>query len=215
VQRPNVLAGGVLSTSGIAGQGGNLLIGPGGVANCIAAGLPAAACLAIQNTFLAPAGASASGPIDILTGDVVDFRFLNGDLERNAGNTSTFYRFDFSFIKAFPIPKHEQMRFELKLDVFNIFNRANFLLFNGNPNLNELTLALNPATGLPAANFFTCTVCQRPNGTYAGSSGQTLTLNDMQHGFTNSLKAGQFGALGNPTGTDLPRTIQISGRFRW
>jgi hypothetical protein len=215
VQRPNVLAGGVLSTSGIAGRGSNLLIGQGGVTACVAAGFSAAQCGAIQNTFLAPAGASGSGPIDSLTGETVDFKFLSGDLERNAGQGSTFYRFDFSFIKAFPIPKHEQMRFELKLDVFNIFNRANFLLFNGNPNLNELTLSLNPVTGLPAANFFNCTVCQRPNGTYVGSNGQVLTVNDLRHGFTDALKAGQFGALGNASATDLPRVFQISGRFRW
>jgi hypothetical protein len=203
VQRPNILPDGTLSTTNVAGRGGNLLVGPAGNALC-------PACP--QTTFKAPPGASSSGPLDSLepfdpiTGDpnIVDFQFLTGDLERNAGRTNPFYRFDLSFIKAFPI--REQMRFEVKVDIFNVLNHANFLLFNGNPNLNQLPISTDP----------NCRVClNATNGKYIGANGQTLTLNDLQNGYTAPLKAGQFGALGNPSTTDLPRTIQLSARFRW
>lgn len=195
VQRPNILPDGTLSTTNIAGRGGNLLIGPGGHAAC--PGCP-------QTTFLAPAGASASGARDSLTSEIVDFQFLNGGLERNAGKTNPFYRFDLSFIKAVPI--REQMRFEVKVDVFNVLNHPNFLLFNGNPNLNQLPISTDPG----------CRVClNATNGRYIGADGQTLKLSDLQNGFTTPLRRGQFGALGNPSTTDLPRTIQLSARFRW
>lgn len=195
VQRPNILANGILSTTNVAGRGGNLLISQAGHAAC-------PSCP--QTTFLAPPGASGSGALDSLTGDIVDFQFLTGDLERNAGRTNPFYRFDLSFIKAFPI--REQMRFEFKVDIFNVLNRANFLLFNGNPNLSQLPISTDP----------NCRVClNATNGRYIGASGETLTLSDLQNGYTAPLKAGQFGALGNPSTTDLPRTIQLSGRFRW
>jgi hypothetical protein len=50
-QRPNVLEDGMLSTAGITSSvGSNLLIGPRGVAACIASGQPAALCNSIQNT---------------------------------------------------------------------------------------------------------------------------------------------------------------------
>jgi len=125
-------------------------------------------------------------------------------LERNAGRTNPFCRFDLSFIKAVPI--REQMRFEVKVDVFNVLNHPNFLLFNGNPNLNQLPISTDPD----------CRVClNAANGRYIGADGQTLKLSDLQNGFTTPLKRGQFGALGNPSTTDLPRTIQLSARFRW
>jgi hypothetical protein len=136
----------------------------------------------------------------------VDFQFLNGNLERNAGQTSPFYRFDMSSIKAFPILGREGMRLELKVDFFNIFNRANFLLFNGHPNLNELPISTNPD----------CRLClNATNGRYIGADGRVLKLQDLQQGFSRDLKSKVFGTVGNPTATDLPRTIQISGRFRW
>jgi hypothetical protein len=98
------------------------------------------------------------------------------------------------------------MSLEFKVDVFNVLNHANFLLFNGNPNLNQLPISTDP----------NCRVClNATNGRYIGADGQVLTLTDLQNGYTAPLKAGQFGALGNPSTTDLPRTIQVSGRFRW
>jgi hypothetical protein len=196
VQRPNVLPDGTLSTTNIAGRGGNLLISQAGHAAC-------PACP--QTTFLAPAGASASGPRDSLTGDPVDFQFLNGNLQRNSGQTDPFYRFDVSFIKAFPI--REQMRVELKLDIFNIFNRANFLLFNGNPNLNALPISTDP----------NCRSClNATNGRYIGADGQVLHIQDLRNGrLDQDLLNPSFNGLGNPTGTELPRTIQLSARFRW
>ena len=51
-QRPNVLGDGTPSTAGIASSiGFNLLIGPGGVAACVASGHPAALYNLTQNTF--------------------------------------------------------------------------------------------------------------------------------------------------------------------
>ncbi|MDT7602955.1 MAG: hypothetical protein QOF61_952 [Acidobacteriota bacterium] len=196
VQRPNVLPDGTLSTVNIAGRGGNLLISQAGHAVC-------PACP--QTTFLAPAGASGSGPRDSLTGAPVDFQFLNGNLDRNSGQTDPFYRFDLSFIKAFPI--REQMRVEFKVDIFNILNRANFLLFNGNPNLNALSVSTDP----------NCRSClNATNGRYIGADGRVLHIQDLRNGrLDQDLQRPTFNGLGNPTGTDLPRTIQLSARFRW
>ena len=88
-QRPNVLSDGTISVAGIGSAGGVVgNFGPNAPAACITAGNPAAICNTIQNTFLAPAGASPFGPIDLLTGDVVDFKLANGNLERNAASGS-------------------------------------------------------------------------------------------------------------------------------
>ncbi|OLE55368.1 MAG: hypothetical protein AUG51_03585 [Acidobacteria bacterium 13_1_20CM_3_53_8] len=196
VQRPNVLPDGTLSTTNIAGRGGNLLISQAGHVVC-------PACP--QTTFIAPAGASRSGPRDSLTGDPVDFQFLNGNLQRNAGHTDPFTRFDMSFIKAFPI--REQMRFEVKIDIFNILNHTNFILFNGNPNLNAMPISTDP----------NCRSCLNAiTGHYVGSNGEILTIQDLRHGRVDSdITNPTFGGLGNPTGTDLSRTIQVSARFKW
>src|SRR5262249_28149276 len=92
----------------------NLTVGQSGVAACQAAGL--ANCAALQTSFDAPAGASALGPVDSFSGKPVDFQFITGNLARNAGQSLPLYRFDMSFIKAFPIPRRESMRLEFKLD---------------------------------------------------------------------------------------------------
>src|SRR5260370_19287880 len=68
-QRPNVAPDGTLKVTNIAGAfGSTLLISENGHAAC-------PACP--QTTYLAPANASANDPIDSLTGDLVDFPFLN------------------------------------------------------------------------------------------------------------------------------------------
>jgi hypothetical protein len=205
-QRPNVLGGGVLSTKNIAGSSGtNLLIGPNGAATC---GCP-------QTTFLAPPGASPLGALDSITGDPVDFQFVDGDLARDMGHTAAYYRFDMSFIKSFRIvPSHEQMRLEFKVDIFNILNQTNFLNFNGADVLNILPLGIDFKTGRGIPN---CTLCLNVfNGEYIGRNGQPLTLQDLEHGRVSADLANPvFGGIGDPTSTDLARTIQLSVRFRW
>jgi hypothetical protein len=197
VQRPNVLPDGTLITTNIASRGGGtLLVSQAGHAAC-------PACP--QTTFLAPADASPRGALDSLTGDVVDFQFLNGDLARNSGRTDPYYRFDLSFIKAFPFG--EQRRLELKVDVFNLFNHTNFLLFNANPNLSALPVSTDP----------NCRSClNATTGRYVGSDGHILNLRDLQHGrLDRDIQRPNFNGLGNPGGTDLARTIQLSARFRF
>lgn len=216
-QRPNVMANGTLSTAGIASfDGSNVLIGPGGVANCNSSGFfTAAQCASIQNTFLAPAGASSLGAIDTLSGDIVDFQFVNGNLERDAGRGSPLYRLDVSLQKTFHMPRAERVSLELRADAFNIFNHSNWQGFNGNDTLNALALSATSA-GIPKANFFTCTSCVRPNGTLAGSGGQSLTLSMLQHGkLDKDLTNPTFGNIGNPTTDDLQRVFQLSFRVRF
>jgi hypothetical protein len=215
-QRPNVMANGTLSTAGIASfDGSNVLIGPGGVVACTAAGFPSAQCNAIQNTFLAPAGASGLGAVDSLTGDIVDFQFVNGNLERDAGRGSPLYRMDVSLQKTFHIPRAERVSLELRADAFNIFNHSNWQGFNGNDTLNALALSAT-AAGVPKANFFTCTSCVRPNGTLVGSTGQVLSLSMLQHGkLDKDLTNPTFGNIGNPTTDDLQRVLQLSFRVRF
>jgi hypothetical protein len=196
-QRPNVLPDGTLVSTNIgSADGTNLAISQNGHAAC-------PACP--QTTFLAPAGASPLGPIDSLTGDLVDFQFLNGNLVRDAGRSRPYYRFDMSFIKAFPI--HEQMRLELKLDVFNIFNHTNFLLNNGNDTLNALPISTDP----------NCRSClNATTGRYIGSDGRVLHIQDLQSGrVSRDLQNPVFNLLGDPSSTDISRTLQLSVRFRF
>ncbi len=117
-QRPNVCQAGstitgcanapngaLVATNVASISGTNLAVSQSGVAACIAAGL--ANCSAIQTTFVAPAGASTSGPVDSFTGVPVDFQYISGNLARNAGQTLPLYRFDVSLTRAFKIPKWE------------------------------------------------------------------------------------------------------------
>ena len=215
-QRPNVLADGTISTAGIASfTGSNALFGPGAVANCITAGFSAAQCSSIQNTFLAPGGASASGAVDALTGQIVDFQLLNGNVGRDAGRGSPFYKMDVSLHKAFKIPRAERVSVELRADAFNIFNHANFQSYNSNDVLNVLGFSASGA-GIPNPNFFTCTSCARPNGTLIGSNGQVLHLQDLQNGKVSpNLLQPVFGGLGDPATADIARTFQLSFHVRF
>jgi len=200
-QRPNVLADGTLVSTNIASAfGSNLLVSQAG----------RALCNCPQTTFLAPADADPRGSIDSFTGDLVDFQFVNGDLVRNAGHSDAYYRFDMSFSKAFPIK--DQMRLEVKADVFNIFNRPLFFLFNGNDVLSLMAPSSDP----------NCRVCLNAfNGRYIGADGRQLKIQDLQNGrVSRDLLTPIFGpaggpGLGDPTGTDISRTIQLSLRFRW
>jgi len=220
-QRPNVAADGTINTAGIASfNGQNALFGPTAVTACINGGFPAAQCAAIQNTFAAPAG---SGAKDALTGQPVEFQLVNGNLKRDAGRGSPFYKFDASLHKAITIPKAENVKVELRFDAFNIFNHTNWNGFNSNDTINVLgpsatnigsTDPLKPPTANP--DFFTCTSCMRPNGTYAGSSGQILHLADLQKGkISKDLLNPVFGLFGDPGNADIPRTLQLSFHVRF
>jgi hypothetical protein len=220
-QRPNVLADGTLSVAGIASAfQNNALFGPGAVTSCTTAGL-GTACGSLQNTFAAPGNADPSGAVDALTGAPVDFKTINGNLGRDAGRGSPFARFDTSLHKAFSVPGRENIKVELRFDAFNVFNHSNLNAYNTNDvltamGLSVLTDANGNITG-PAPNFFTCTGCQRPNGTFLGTGGQTLHLTDLQHG--RGIATSPFNGMGDPGADDLlsvgPRKLQLSFHVRF
>jgi Carboxypeptidase regulatory-like domain/TonB dependent receptor len=209
-QRPNLLPDGTLSGLNIASNtGSNLLISESGVAACQAA---TTVCPA-QTTFVAPAGASTSGPKDSFSGASVDFQFLNGDVGRNSGRGDPYYRFDFNVARTIKFPKHESWRVELRADFFNIFNHTNFLLFNANDVLDLLSVS-QPGS----ANFTTCTLCLDPfSGQYHGADGQPIKLAQLQRGRVSPKTAlgSVFGGLGDPAVTDVARQMQLSLHVRW
>jgi hypothetical protein len=199
-QRPNVLPDGTLISTNIASAfQTNLNVSQTGHAIC---NCP-------QTTFLAPGDADPRGSVDTFSGDLVDFQFVNGNLVRNAGKGSPYIRFDMSFIKAFPI--REKMRMELKADIFNIFNHSLFLLYNTNDVLSLMAPSADP----------NCRVCLNAHtGRYIGADGQVLKIQDLQNGrVSRDLQDPKFGpslqGLGDPAGTDISRTVQLSLRFRW
>ncbi len=213
-QRPNILPDGTVSVAGIGSfDGSNANFGPNAIPACIAAGHPAAQCgLIVQNTFLAPAAASPNGPIDAFSGDVVDFQLASGNVERNAAVGSPFVKFDASLHKTFNMPRAENVKLELRFDVFNILNHSNWSSFNSNDVLTALALSPDPA----------CTNCQRLNGTFAGAQGQILHLADLRQGkISSNLLAGHqtFNGLGDPAADDLngvgPRRLQLSFHVRF
>ncbi|HEY2363382.1 MAG TPA: TonB-dependent receptor [Candidatus Angelobacter sp.] len=216
-QRPNVAADGTVNTSGIASfDGGNALFGPGAVAACITAGFPTAQCQSIQNAFAPPAGVTFTGAVDAVTGQAVTFSKVNGDVGRDAARGSPFYKFDASLHKDITMPKYENIKLELRFDAFNIFNHTNATLFNTNDVLNVMSPSVTNA-GTPGAtvnsDFFTCTGCMRPNGTYVGTNGKTLTLADLQKG--GKILSSPFNGLGDPGSDDGPRKLQLSFHVRF
>jgi hypothetical protein len=113
------------------------------------------------------------------------------------------------------MPKYENIKLELRFDAFNVFNHTNFISYNSNDVLTAMGFALTPA-GTPAPNFFTCTSCQRPDGTFVGSNGQALHMSDLTHGkISSNLLAPVFGGLGDPAADDSPRKLQLSFHVRW
>jgi hypothetical protein len=253
-QRPNVCTAGstilgcagapvgaLVATNIASNAGSNLAISQGGVAACnnpaltlsaaqqlVQPVLPAASanCAALQTTFLAPAGASGSGPVDSFSGDPVDFQFLNGNLARNAGLTKGLTDFDISLLKAFRIPKRESMRVEIKMDVFNVFNHPNFIANDSNDNisaigLSPLVVPVDPKkpSGLQMtnANFNCAASCVNPfTGIYLGANGAPLTLSVFRLGRADkNLQASNFNSLGNPAADVQNRVIQVALRIRW
>ncbi|HZI56996.1 MAG TPA: carboxypeptidase regulatory-like domain-containing protein [Verrucomicrobiae bacterium] len=226
-QRPNILPDGTVSVAGIGTFDGFAAnFGPNAPSACLVNGGPAAVCNAIvPNTFLAPATADPNGPIDAITGEVVDFKFPNGGVERNVARGDPFLRFDASLHKDFVVPQHDNIRIELRFDAFNVFNSTNYNSFNSNDVLTALPLSTttNAAGGIvPNPDFFTCVGCQRPDGTFVGLNGQALHLNDLRSGrVSHSLLASQrtFNGLGDPGANDLnsigPRKLQLSFHVRF
>ena len=216
-QRPNVSADGTLNVTNIGSTGqGTLLISQAG--NTVCPACP-------RTTFTAPAGANSRGPIDTIacksSGGVVgacdsttftntipvDFQFVSGNLARDAGLTSPYKRFDISFIKAIPIPRHETWRVELKVDLINAFNHPLFTQFNGNDTLNLF----------PVSTAANCTSCLSAiSGHFVGSGGQILKLQDLRNGVVSPDVANPvFAGVGDPVATDVARIIQLSARFRF
>jgi hypothetical protein len=228
-QRPIVLPDGTITTAGIAAfDQTNALFSPAAVTACINAGFSPTQCGGIANTLLAPGivagapctdvvgGASCSGAADALTGDIVDFKFLNGNMERDAGRQSPFYKIDLSLKKAFAIPHNEHIRLELQADAFNVFNHSNWQVFNSNNITSLLPFGALDPTAAPGTGFFDCLSCMRPNGTLVGTNGQALNIRDIKHGKLDSnLLAPLFGGIGDPTNTDIARTFQLSFHVRF
>jgi hypothetical protein len=208
-QRPNVLADGTISVAGLASAfGDNALFSdsPASHALCVGQGFTSAFCTSLKNTSLAPAGASGLGAVDALSGEVVDFKQVSGNLGRDAGRSSPYANFDLSLHKAYSIPGKENIKVEVRFDAFNVLNHPNWNSFNSNDVLTILPLSLSP----------TCTLCQRTNGTFVGASGQVLHLSDLQHGkISSNLGKPAFGILGDPANTDIPRELQLSFHVRF
>jgi hypothetical protein len=234
-QRPDQLADGSLSVAGLASAfGNNGLFGPGAVAACNASGFfSAAQCASLLNTRLVPGsaqcntpgttvttfGASCLGAADAISGDVVEFRKVNGNVGRDAGRGSPFVRFDASLHKAYSIPGRENIKVEVRFDAFNILNHSNWQSYNTNDVLTALPLSLDPNTGAILPTLFNCTGCQRPNGTFIGNRGQVLHLSDLQHGqISSNLSATgktAFNFFGDPGADDSPRKLQLSFHVRF
>ncbi len=198
-QRPNVLPDGTIVVTNIASSdGSNLLVGPGG----------AAICRCPQTTFLAPASASPLGTVDTFSGDIVDFQFVNGNLHRNAANTSGYQRVDVSVEREFQLnPHNDAPRLQLRADFFNLFNHTNFLFYNSKDVLNVMPPSTDPNCH-ECLNAFT--------GEFVGADGHILHLGDLQHGRTGTDWLNpRFRGLGMPAAADKPRQIQLSLAIRW
>jgi hypothetical protein len=258
-QRPNICTAGstlpgcagapvgaIVATNVASNAGSNLLISQNGVAACNnpallippgTAGAPAvlppaaANCSALRTTFLAPAGASGSGPVDSYTGDPVDFQFINGNLGRNLGLTKGLTNFDISVMKAFRIPKRESMRVEVKMDVFNVLNHPNFIGNDVNNSISAIGLASPLLTKTKAGvttystnpGFNCAAACVNPfSGLYLGANGAPLTLSVFRSGRPDKdLANPNFAGLGDPAATALGtsaganRVIQLGLRVRF
>ena len=206
-QRPDLLPDGTLVTNGVPSYNGiNNDISENGAA-ILGCGT------ACQNTWVAPAGASSRGPVDPYSGDIVDFKSPDGNLERNAGLGPAFGRLDFSIQKSFRfIPSHENWRLELRADFFNLLNHSNFLGNNTNPNV--LGASFDPVTGK-----------------YSGFDGRTLNISDFHLSHAQAVRdlstfqpgaasigcppTGNFCGAGDPAIADIPRTIQLSFHVRF
>jgi hypothetical protein len=159
-----------------------------------------------------------------MSGDVVDFQQVSGNVGRDAARSAGFARFDASLHKAFSIPRRENIKVEVRFDAFNVFNRSNWNSNNTNDVLTAMGLSLaTDASGNitgPNPDFFNCTSCQRPNGTFVGSAGQILHLSNLQNGKVSSnLLKPTFALLGDPGADDLnsigPRKLQLSFHVRF
>jgi Carboxypeptidase regulatory-like domain/TonB dependent receptor len=245
-QRPNICSAGstlpgcagapvgaIVATNIASNGGSNLLISQSGVTAACNAGAPS--CNTLQTTFVAPTGASLSGPVDSVaaldkSGNIVpatsaaavtpipvDFQFISGNLGRNIGLTKGLTDFDVSLLKAFRIPKRESMRVELKMDVFNVLNHPNFIANDSNDVISALGL---PKLG---AGFNCAASCLNPyTGLYLGANGQPLTVSVFRSGRPDKyLASSNFAGMGDPAATALGtsaganRVIQLALRVRF
>jgi hypothetical protein len=77
-------------------------------------------------------------------------------------------------------------------------------------------LSVKGRNAAPEPDFFSCTSCQRPDGTYVGSGGQMLHLSDVQHSkLSKDLLKPILGGIGDPATADIPRTLQLSFHVRF
>jgi hypothetical protein len=227
MQMPSILPDGSLSTAGIGGAGGSnfLVSGDGahpGTGVC-------ATCT--PNTFAAPLNAAPDGPIDMFSGQPVDFKMVSGNVGRNQGVGDPYVRGDISLRRSFRVPVREGINIELRADLFNFANHTNFWLFNGNDVLSLLGPcgvtdaggAFTPVAGCKGAAFVTPTNpsgqiagLDVTTGRYIGANGKVVTLADLQHGrVSNNLLSPTFNLLGDPGGADIPRQAQFSIRVSW
>jgi hypothetical protein len=201
-QRPNVLPDGTISSLGIASADGTngLFLTPGIANTFLAPGITAGSCTDVVGK------ASCAGSLSADSFDVVDFPLLNGNLKRDAGRGSPFYRTDASLKKVFRVARAETVRLELQADALNLFNHSNWQGFNANNFLSLLPFDPSP----------TCTNCMRSNGTYAGKNGQILHLSDITRGkISKDLTNPDFGGLGDPSSVDGSRQFQLSFHVRF
>lgn len=215
--------GSLISTNLGSISGSNYAVSQAGITACTSLGI--VGCPTVATTFAAPAGlASSHGPVDSIDLKTpVDFQYLSGNLGRNAGLTSSLYRFDVSVTKAFKIPKWESSALELKLDAFNVFNHPLFISNDANDVLNFFSLPPlkvhsnpNDSTSplIPNPNY-TCTGgCINPlNGQYLGNNGTLLNIKNFRGATFDQAK--NFLGLGGPAATVTPRILQLAVRFRW
>jgi hypothetical protein len=80
--------------------------------------------------------------------------------------------------------------------------------------VNDLPIVFKADGVTPDPNCESC--LNAYTGRYIGSDGRVLKLQDLQHGrVSRDLLNPIFGGLGDPTAADIPRTLQLSFRFRW
>src|SRR5262249_61256814 len=101
----------------------------------------------------------------------------------------------------------DQKNLKLKVYVLNFLNKPLFYQFNGNDVLSLMPVSTDP----------NCTVCLNAfTGHYIGADGRSLKIQDLTRGrVSRDLLTPVFGGLGDPTATDIARTIQLSVRSRW
>ena len=165
------------------------LVWRGGGANMLISGNAGAVWTTIcptcmPNTFVAPAGAATSGPVDMFSGQPVDFKYISGNVGRNQGLGDPYIRGISPFAGLSEFRCAKGLSVELRADLFNFANHTNFWQFNAADILSGWRRAapppaviFTPAAGCPGRAGLDVTT-----GHYIGNNGQVLTLADLKHG---------------------------------